>query len=87
MPATDRPAPVPIQPPVLPVEPTCQGVPVSMCKTMAETGFGELSDQAVIAILIRCSEPPCTDKHGKGDTIVTYADGSTRSSGWEYAGS
>jgi hypothetical protein len=82
-----EPAPAPLPAPALPVKPTCQGVPVSNCETVAETAFGELSDQAVIAILVRCTEPPCNDKHGIGDTIVSYADGTTRSSGWEYAGS
>ena len=57
-----------------------------MCRTMAETAFGELSDQAVARILVRCTEPPCTDAHGIGDTLVTYADGTTRTSSWEYAG-
>jgi hypothetical protein len=84
---TAAPVPAPVPAPVVPVEPTCQGVPVSMCKTMAETAFGEISDQAVIAILVRCSEPPCTDRHGTGDTVVSYADGTTRTSSWEYAGS
>lgn len=82
-----KPLPVPVPPPVVPVEPQCQGVPASMCKTMAETAFGELSDQAVVQILVRCGEPPCTDDHGVGDTVVTYADGTTRTSSWEYAGS
>jgi hypothetical protein len=81
-----EPLPAPIPPPVVLVEPQCQGVPVSMCKTMAETAFGELSDQAVIRILVRCTEVPCTDAHGIGDTVVTYADGSVRTSSWEYAG-
>lgn len=70
----------------VPVEPQCQGVPVSMCRTMAETAFGEVSDQAVVAILVRCGEPPCTDDHGVGDTLVTYADGKSLTSSWEYAG-
>jgi hypothetical protein len=81
------PEPVPIPPPVVPVEPQCQGVPDSMCRTMAETAFGELSDQAVVRILVRCGAPPCTDKHGVGDTVVSYADGTTSTSAWEYAGS
>jgi hypothetical protein len=84
-----KPLPDPEAPPISPVghvEPLCQGEPGTMCRTMAETAFGELSTEAVIAILVRCGEPPCTDKHGVGDTVVSYADGSTRSSSWEYAG-
>lgn len=81
------PVPAPAAPPVVPVEPVCQGVPVSMCKTMAETAFGELTDQDVVRIVVRCKEPPCTAAHGVGDTVVTYGDGTTQSSSWEYAGS
>ena len=80
-----KPLPVPVVP-IVPVEPICQGVPVSMCRTMAETAFGEITDQAVVGIVVRCSQPPCTDAHGIGDTLVTYADGSVRTSSWEYQG-
>ena len=74
-----------IPPPDIPMEPVCQGVPLAMCRTMAETSFGELSNQSVAQIVVRCSAPPCTDKGGTGDTVVTYADGSTLSASWEYA--
>lgn len=82
-----KPLPVPEAPPIIPVvpvEPECQGVPVSMCRTMAETAFGEVSDEAVVQILVRCTRQPCTNDQGAGDTIVTYADGSTQMSSWEY---
>lgn len=72
--------------PVVPVEPTCQGVPVSMCRTMAETAFGEVSDEDVIGIVVRCGQQACTDEHGAGETEVTYADGQVRISSWEYQG-
>jgi hypothetical protein len=84
-----KPLPEPVAPPVepvVPVEPQCQGVPVSMCRTMAETAFGKVSDEAVVQILVRCTRQPCTDDQGAGDTVVTYADGSTQMSSWEYAG-
>jgi hypothetical protein len=74
-----------IPPPVIPKEPVCQGVPLEMCRTMAETAFGELSAASVAQIVVRCGAPPCTDAHGTGDTLVTYADGTTLSSSWEYA--
>lgn len=88
-PGVVEPQPAPALPPDVPdvpVEPQCQGVPVSMCRTMAETAFGEVSDQAVTQIVVRCTRQPCTVDQGAGDTIVTYADGSTRTSSWEYAG-
>ena len=81
-----KPLPVPVPPPALPVEPQCQGVPDSMCRTMAETAFGELSDDAVVQIVVRCGKRPCTIEQGEGDTVVTYADGTTRTSSWGYAG-
>jgi hypothetical protein len=81
-----KPLPIPVPPPVVPVEPLCQEVPVSMCRTLAETAFGELSDQAVASIVVRCSELPCTDDHGIGETVVTYADGTSQTSNWEYEG-
>ena len=85
-----KPLPAPAVPPDaepgVPVEPECQGVPVSMCRTMAETAFGELSNAAVIGILVRCTRTPCTNDQGAGDTIVSYNDGTTLTSSWEYAG-
>ncbi len=72
--------------PVVPVEPICQGVPVSMCRTMAETAFGEMSDEEVVGIVVRCGQQACTDEHGAGETEVTYADGKVRISSWEYQG-
>jgi len=83
--ATEPPRPAPPEPAV-PVQPACQGVPASMCATMAETAFGELPTESVVAIVVRCTKQPCTDKAGAGDTTVSYADGSIRTSSWEYAG-
>ena len=83
-----KPLPVPVAEPavpVLPVEPECQGVPKSMCLTMAETAFGEVSDDAVVQIVVRCTRMPCTIEQGAGDTLVTYRDGTTLTSSWEYA--
>ena len=85
-----KPLPAPAVPPDaapgVPVEPECQGVPVSMCRTMAETAFGEVSNAAVIRILVRCTRVPCTTDQGAGDTIVSYNDGTSLTSSWEYAG-
>jgi hypothetical protein len=86
-PVPAEPAPAePAEPPAVPVEPQCQGVPVSSCRTMAETAFGDVSPDDVVAIIVRCTELPCTDDHGTGETLVTYSDGSTRTAYWEYAG-
>jgi hypothetical protein len=85
-----KPLPMPAEPvpaePIVPVEPECLGVPVSMCRTMAETAFGEVSKFEVVGIQVRCTRIPCTIDQGAGDTLVTYADGTTQTSSWEYAG-
>jgi hypothetical protein len=81
VPVLEEPAPAPAV-----IAPVCQGVPKSMCDTLAETAFGELSTEAVVSILVRCTEPPCTDDHGVGETLVSYADGTTGTSSWEYEG-
>ena len=84
-----KPAPEPAQPaqpPAVPVEPQCQGVPVAWCRTMAETAFGEVSAEGVVSIVVRCDEPPCTDDHGIGETLITYEGGTVRTTYWEYAG-
>jgi hypothetical protein len=87
LPAPADPVPAePVEPPVVPVEPHCQGVPVAWCRTMAETAFGDVSADDVINIVVRCTDQPCTDDQGIGETLVTYADGSTSTASWEYAG-
>jgi hypothetical protein len=87
-PATAPPAPAPPPPgdATLPVEPTCLGVPVGWCRTMAETAFGSVSEADVVAITVRCRDATCNPQHGAGDTIVSYADGSRQTASWEYAG-
>jgi hypothetical protein len=84
-PVGNKPLPEPAEPPAVPVEPQCQGVPVTWCRTMAETAFGELSDDGVVSILVRCSAA-CDNTRGLGETLVTYEDGEMQTSSWEYAG-
>lgn len=67
----------------LPVEPTCQGVPLATCRDMGsnfESGHG-----AVVSILVRCTINPCTATAGQGDTVITYADGTQSTGGWGYS--
>jgi streptogramin lyase len=73
-----------IPPPV--VAPICQGVPVDQCNQMA-TGMEDPTHGAVVQIVVRCTKPPCTEKSGEGDTVITYGDGTTSTSGWGYSGS
>jgi hypothetical protein len=83
-----KPLPVPVAEPAVPavpVEPDCQGVPRSMCLTMAETAFGEVSNLAVVGIVVRCTRMPCAIDQGAGETLITYKDGTTLTTSWEYA--
>jgi hypothetical protein len=74
-------------PPDLPVKPECQGVPDSYCFDMA-TGWGDDGGHgAVIQIVVRCTKVPCTEKNGEGDTVVTFADGTSSTSSWGYSSS
>lgn len=72
-------------PAVLPVQPTCIGVPPQRCRETALSAVpvpdGRL---AVLSIVVRCTRPPCTDAAGQGDMVVTYADRTTTESSWGY---
>jgi hypothetical protein len=71
----------------LPVEPECQGIPTAMCRQMASNGLSsDASHGAVVKIVVRCTKVPCTDTSGEGDTVMTFADGTTQNSGWGYQG-
>ena len=72
--------------PKLPVQPTCQGIPLASCRQVAGGSF-ESGHGAIVSILVRCTKNPCTSASGEGDTIVTYADGTQSTSGWGYANS
>jgi hypothetical protein len=82
-----KPLPAPVPPaPDVPVAPQCLDVPLEMCRTMAETAFGELGKEGVVSIVVRCSDLPCTDDHGIVETVVTYGNGTVLTTDGEYAG-
>ena len=82
--ATEPPAPA-LPDAAVPRKPQCMGVPAQTCELMAETSFGELSTEGVEHVIVRCGAlAPCTAQRGVGETVVTYQDGSTKSSAWEY---
>lgn len=75
---------------VLPVAPTCEGVPARPCEERAREAVGAVVEVAAIrSIVVRCvpdaSTPTCTDANGVGTTVVTFADGTTQSADWGYA--
>jgi hypothetical protein len=50
------------------------------------TGFmeGDSTGPEVRTILVRCTVNPCSETTGTGDTVITYADGTTSTGGWNY---
>jgi len=77
----------PVAAPTLSVPPRCIGVPAANCQSLAQSSMADVGGRIVAQIVIRCSNKGCTDKHGEGETVVTFADGTTRTINWGYAGS
>jgi hypothetical protein len=68
------------------VPPVCVGLPAGPCRQNAGSDFGGVSVHGgVIKIVVTCSKRPCTDAAGEGDTVISFADGTTQSYGWAYA--
>jgi len=82
-------APIPPAPPApapeLAVPPQCIGVPAASCQSIAQSAVN-MGEQVVVRIVVTCGSSPCTDKQGEGQMVVTFADGTTQSSEWGYAG-
>jgi hypothetical protein len=69
-----------------PVPPICVGVPAANCQQMAGSDFADAPIHGgVVKIVVTCSKNPCTNAAGEGDTVITFADGTSRSSGWGYS--
>jgi hypothetical protein len=66
----------------------CEGIDPDACRDMAEGAAGsrQPTDPPLHTVLIRCTTPPCTTAGGSGDTILVFADGSSRTVGsWSYS--
>ena len=71
--------------PALPVAPVCLGVPAESCQQNATADFPDAAAHGgVVKIVVRCTKNPCTGASGEGDTVITFADGETRTVGWAY---
>lgn len=82
----DQATPLPLPPPPgLPMDPVCVGVPLAMCRSMAESAVAGLDGTSVAQIVVTCGSSPCTDTQGTGDTLIRKVDGSTLTSSWGYA--
>ncbi len=72
--------------PALPVPPVCVGIPQEQCQQNAAGDFPDAAVHGgVVRIVVTCKKNPCTNDAGEGDTVVTFADGTTQSIGWGYA--
>jgi len=69
----------------LPVVPVCQGVPAEKCLEFARSGARDLGlgGPDITRIVVRCAVQ-CTPTKGEGSTDLTFAGGTTLSSGWGY---
>jgi len=71
--------------PALPVAPICLGVPTESCQQNATVDFPDAAVHGgVVKIVVRCTKNPCTGSSGEGDTVITFADGETRTVGWAF---
>ncbi len=87
--AAPMPAGPPQPAPPLPVKPTCLGLPVAgetdNCLDFATSAMENVLDgREVVAIVVRCKPGPCTASGGAGETMLTFAGGTTQTSEWSY---
>jgi len=63
---------------------SCTGVPASHCPSLVREAedMARPGGPAVASIVIRAVNPPCTEQACQGETLVTFADGTSASSGW-----
>jgi hypothetical protein len=63
----------------------CQGVPDSICKQALDTTGA--AQGTVAQVIVRCSNPVCTEQSGEADVLVLFRDGRqvTSTYGWASA--
>ena len=75
-------------PPPEPVPPgavqqvVCQGVPASVCNQAFDT-VG--SRGPIVQVVVRCSQPVCTELGGEADVLIVFADGRRETSNYGWA--
>jgi hypothetical protein len=80
-----QPPPMP-EPTELPVQPTCQGIPLAWCREQAATILGDAPTEAApISVVVRCTRT-CTLTEGEGEVRARFADGTEHSGGFGYSG-
>ena len=73
--SSEQAAPIPvITAPALPVEPGCEGVPLTRCIEMAVSGLDGRTVGAVGRITVQCVAV-CTPTNGNGQTVYEFVDG------------
>ena len=62
----------------------CTGIPAARCQGLVRDAqaMAQAGGPAIASILIRAVNPPCTEQACQGETLVTFADGTTSSAGW-----
>ena len=72
----------------LPPQVDCFGLPAGRCEAavLQEQQNAVPGGPAIVSIRIRAVNPPCTEQACQGETLVTFADGTTNSSSWAWQG-
>lgn len=68
---------------------SCTGIPAGRCQALileAERMSGQAGGPAIVSIVIRAVNPPCTEQACQGETIVVFADGTSSSATWGWQG-
>ena len=78
--------PVEIDPPMLPVPPTCIGLDQARCRSMAEGALGGRAFPPPIRSITVTCDGVCGPLNGAGTTVITYADRTTDDGSWSYSG-
>lgn len=61
----------------------CQGVPDSICKQALDTTGA--AQGTVAQVVVRCSQPVCTEQSGEADVLMVFVDGRRETSNYGWA--
>ncbi len=60
----------------------CQGVPLEACRAAAGT---VTSAKVAARVLVRCTQPVCTEAAGEAEVTLHFVDGTSETSGYGWA--
>lgn len=61
----------------------CQGVPNSICKQAVDTTGAARG--TIAQVIVRCSQPVCTEQSGEADVLIVFRDGRQERSNYGWA--